>query len=81
MRESFAVKLLTKLPASYRRPRSGAEQNSDPSAEPWLILAEVALDLDLKVSNVDCHTHERRVAAPPRVRYAPMMVPEAQLER
>ena len=63
-RESFAVKLLTKLPASYRRRRPGGQQNSDSLAEPWVILAAVALDLDLKVSNVDCHTHERRVAAP-----------------
>ena len=63
-RESFAVKLLTKLPASYRR-RSRGRQNSDSLAEPWVILAEVALDLDLRVSNVDCHTHERHVPAPP----------------
>ena len=59
--ESFAVELLTKLPGSYRRGRL----NSDSLAEPWVILAELALDLDMKVSNVDCHTHERRVAAPP----------------
>jgi hypothetical protein len=64
-RESFAVKLLTKLPASYRRRRPRGRQDSDSLAEPWVILAEVALDLDRKVSNVDCHTHERRVAAPP----------------
>ena len=30
-------------------------------AEPWVILAEVVLDRDLKVSTVDCHAHERRV--------------------
>ena len=64
-RESFAVKLLTKLPASYRRLRPHGQQDSDSLAEPWVILAEVALDLHLKVSNVDRHTHERRVAAPP----------------
>jgi hypothetical protein len=63
-RESFAVKLLTKLPASYLRPRPRAQQAKDSLAEPWVILAEVALDLDLRVSNVDCRTHERRVAAP-----------------
>jgi hypothetical protein len=64
-RESFAIKLLTTLPASYRRRRPRGKQNSDSLAEPWVILAEVGLDIDLKVSNVDCHTHERRVAAPP----------------
>jgi hypothetical protein len=40
-----------------------AQQASDFLAEPWVILAEVALDLDRKVSNIDCRTHERRVAA------------------
>jgi hypothetical protein len=68
-RESFAVKLLTKLPVSYRRHRPHGKQDSRPCpdslAEPWVILAEVALDLDLKVSSVDCHIHERRVAARP----------------
>jgi len=62
-RESFAIKLLTKLPASYRRRRPHGQQRSHSPAEPWVILAEVALDLDLKVSNVDCNAHERRVAA------------------
>jgi hypothetical protein len=63
-RESFALKLLTKLPASYQRLRPRARPDSGPLAEPWVVLAEVVLDLDLKVSNVDCRTHERRVAAP-----------------
>jgi hypothetical protein len=63
-RESFAVRLLTKLPASYRRRGPRGQQASDPLADPWVILAEVVLDLDLKVSNVDRHTHDRRVAAP-----------------
>ena len=62
-RESFAVRLLTKLPASYRR-----RQDGDTPAEPWVILAEVALDQALKVSSVDCHAHERRVAASPSAR-------------
>ena len=64
-RESFAIKLLTKLPASDRRLRARGLKNSESLAEPWVILAEVALDLDLKVSRVDCHIHERRVAALP----------------
>lgn len=63
-RESFALKLLTKLPASYLRTRPRAQQARDSLAEPWVILAEVALDVDLQVSNVDCRTHERRVTAP-----------------
>jgi len=63
-RESFAIKLLSKLPASYRRlPPRG--RNNDPRAEPWVILAEIVLDLDLKVSNVDRRSHERYVVAPP----------------
>lgn len=67
-RESFAVKLLTRLPAPYRRRRPHKPGNrpcSDSVAEPWVILAEVALDTDLKISNVDCHSHERRVAGRP----------------
>jgi hypothetical protein len=64
-RESFAVKLLTKLPASYHRHRPRGQQNSDSLAEPWVILAEVALDLDLKVSNVDCHTRRVPLARAP----------------
>jgi hypothetical protein len=67
-RESFAVKLLTRLPRSYRRGRPRVEPEShpcpDPPAEPWVILAEVALDSKLQVSQIDCDTHERRVAAP-----------------
>ena len=64
-RESFTIKLLTKLPASYRQLRPRGRENSCSSAELWVILAEVVLDLGLKVSKIDCHTHERRVAAPP----------------
>jgi hypothetical protein len=66
-RESVAVKLLTKLPGSYRRRRPPRKPDGDPCpdslGEPWVILAEIALDEDLKIANVDCHSHERRVAA------------------
>jgi hypothetical protein len=55
-RESFAVKLLTKLPASYRKRRGG---------EPWVVLAEVELDAELNVAKIDCRAHERRIEAPP----------------
>ena len=68
-RESFAVKLLTKLPASYRRRRRRPEPEAhpcpDPVAEPWVVLAEVVLDADLKVASIDCARHERRVATRP----------------
>ncbi len=77
-RESFAVKLLTELPASYRRPRPRGRQRKDSLAESWVILAEIALDLDRKVSNVDCHSHERRVAAPPGVADPPARQPGTQ---
>lgn len=59
-RESFALKILTKLPASHRSRQPGL-QESDLLAQPWVILAEVALDLNLNVSKVDCRAHERRV--------------------
>jgi hypothetical protein len=58
-RESFAVKLLAKLPAAYRERRSRGEP------EPWVVLAEVALDPDRGMASVDCHAHRRRVTAPP----------------
>jgi len=66
-RESFAVKLLTKLPASYRQLQPRRQQNSDFPAGSWVILAEVELDIDRGVSNIDCRTHERRVAVHPDV--------------
>jgi hypothetical protein len=69
MRESFAMKLLARLPPSYRRSRPPVKPESHPCpdspAEPWVILAEVALDSNLEVSHVDCHSHERRVTAQP----------------
>jgi hypothetical protein len=68
-RESFAVKLLTKLPASYRRRRRRPEPETHPCpdavAEPWVVLAEVVLDADSRVSSIDCDRHERRVATRP----------------
>ena len=64
-RESFAVKLLTKLPASYRRRRPRGNQHSRPEsrAEPWVVLAVVAFDSDLQVSKIDCDI-SRRVVTP-----------------
>jgi hypothetical protein len=67
-RESFAVKLLTRLPASYRRRRRPEPESHpcpNPVPEPWIVLAEVALDADLQVSSVDCDKHERRVPTRP----------------
>lgn len=62
-RESFAVKLLTKLPASHRRrsPRDKQHSRAESRAEPWVVLAVIALDSDLEISKVDCDI-ERRVA-------------------
>lgn len=62
-RESFAVKLLTKLPASYRRRRPHGKQHSRPEcrAEPWVVLAVIAFDSDLQVSKVDCDISRRVV--------------------
>ena len=66
-RESFAVKLLAKLPPSYRRRRPPRKPDGDPCpdslGEPWVILAEVALNEELRIANVDSHSHERRVSA------------------
>jgi len=66
MRESFAVKVLTELPASYRRHHGEAHGRPcpDAAAEPWVVLAEVVLDPDLTVSSLDCLAHQRRVVPP-----------------
>jgi hypothetical protein len=65
-RESFAVRLLPRLPRSYRRRRPPVEPEShpcpDPPDDPWVVLAEVRLDSKLRVVQVDCERHERRVA-------------------
>ena len=53
-RESFALKLLTKLPASYR---------NRPRADPWVVLAEIVLDADSNVSSVDCRATDGALAA------------------
>ena len=65
-RESFAIKVLTELPTSYRQHPPSRKPNNlrcpDSPAEPWVILAEVVLDSSLKVSKLDCHRHRRRAA-------------------
>jgi hypothetical protein len=65
IRESFAVRILTELPTSYRQQPLPGEPYSYPCpeslADPWVILAEVVLDSSLKVSKVDCRTHQRHV--------------------
>jgi hypothetical protein len=64
-RESFAIRVLTELPVSYRQLPPPREPDShacpDSLREPWVILAEVVLDSNLKISKVDCHSHQRRV--------------------
>ena len=65
IRESFAVRVLTELPTSYRQhaPPRAPESYPCPDsvADPWVILAEVVLDSSLKVSKVDCRSHQRHV--------------------
>jgi hypothetical protein len=65
-RESFAIRALTELPTSYREHPPPYQPNGhdcpDPLVEAWVILAEVVLDSSLRVSNVDCQSHRRRVA-------------------
>jgi hypothetical protein len=65
IRESFAVRVLTELPTSYRHQPSSRRPDSHPCpdsvADPWVVLAEVVLDSNLKVSRVDCRNHQRRV--------------------
>lgn len=77
VRESFAVRVLTELPATYstspapapgrRRSRAKPElSRSRPSPElpetPWVILADVVLDSNLEVARIDADTHRRYVA-------------------
>lgn len=70
VRESFAIKVLTELPAAYSTPsasargrRSGRRPCPEPPGEPWLILADVVLGSNLEVAKVDCVTHRRYVEA------------------
>lgn len=64
VRESFAIRVLTELPDSYRQ-HAHAEPHSgpcpDPQHEPWVILGEVVLDASQNVTNVDCQSHHRRL--------------------
>jgi hypothetical protein len=63
IRESFVVKVLTELPPRDHRRRPSRSPASHPCpespAEPWVILAEIALGANLKVSKVDCHIQRR----------------------
>jgi hypothetical protein len=65
-RESFAIRILTELPASYRQQPPGEPDRHpcpDVRGEPWVVLAEVVLDSNLEVAKVDCHSHRHRVGA------------------
>jgi hypothetical protein len=76
-RDSYAIKVLTKLPSTYSDPMpspgfdsvircsSSADQCGRPCQpcleEPWVILADVMLSKDCKVAAIDCFRHRRYV--------------------
>lgn len=60
VREGFAVTVLTELPASPPSCEPDTHRCPDLSAQPWAVLAEVVLDLNLNISKVDC-SHRRQV--------------------
>lgn len=60
VREGFAVTVLTELPASPPSCEPDTHRCPDLSAQPWVVLAEVVLDLNLNISKVDC-SHRRQV--------------------
>jgi hypothetical protein len=72
IRDSFALKLLTELPASYRdlrppRPQDvwSCQQRGDcPPCpdEPWVILADVTVG-DAEIVSLDCFAHRRLVVS------------------
>lgn len=61
VREGFAVTVLTELPASPPSCEPDSHPCPDPPAEPWVVLAEVVLDSNLNISNVDCSSHRHPV--------------------
>jgi hypothetical protein len=79
VRESFAIKVLTQLPATYSKPRAPARRRRfarakaehqrnhrscpESPGEPCVILADVVLDSNLEVASIDPLTHRRYVAS------------------
>ncbi|MEP6729367.1 MAG: hypothetical protein ABJE10_01955 [bacterium] len=77
IRDSYTLKLLRDLPAGYttpmkppalatidpcRRPRTARVCPPCPD-DPWVILADIAIDANCKVQNVNCFTHRRYVVS------------------
>jgi hypothetical protein len=78
VRESYAVKVLTELPATYSLPTASVRARRlgrakperqmsracpEPPSEPWVIIADVVLGSNLEVVKVDCVTHRRYAAS------------------
>jgi hypothetical protein len=79
IRDSFAVKVLTRLPATYSDPMTppdfadllrcepDGECSGRPCppcpAEPWVILADVTFTRDCKIDRIDCFSHRRHVVS------------------
>jgi hypothetical protein len=61
VREGFAVTVLTELPASPPSREPDSHPCPDLPTQPWVVLAEVVLDSNLNISNVDCGSHRRQV--------------------
>ncbi|MEO5817972.1 MAG: hypothetical protein ABIT20_22075 [Gemmatimonadaceae bacterium] len=77
IRDSYTIKLLRDLPAGYttpmtapsfamidpcRRPRNARGCPPCPD-DPWVILADISVDDNCKVRNVNCFTHRRYVVS------------------
>jgi hypothetical protein len=75
VREGYAIRVLTKLPAGYSDPMSGPDVKTawqcgtaEPSLpacppEPWVVLADVTMASDGKIGSVDPLAHRRYVAS------------------
>jgi hypothetical protein len=76
VRDSFAIKVLTRLPSTYdpmppaelqsavtcSREERGRTCTACPT-EPWVILADVKLTTERTIGTIDCFTHRRYVAS------------------
>lgn len=74
IRDSFAVKVLRELPATYdpkfQQPplgalspcqRGGARTCTPCASEPWVVVADIAVGSDCRVRAIDCFAHRRMV--------------------
>jgi hypothetical protein len=75
IRDSYIIKALTKLPSTYPaklvapdfkhvfEPLKGGRDCPPCPTEPWVILADVTMGQDGKISKVDCFAHRRYVVS------------------